>query len=205
MFLRRITGPWGSNSPLLSALDREGKTIMAPIRKFLALCALSSLSACCGEPTYTPSFWNDGGQIQYNNNCYNYSNNKRTDTFAQPGRAAGAMYTNLSCTSVGPAAAADGVDSIPATGACNRSWLFWRRYDKLALVVAPGWDYHWYRQDSNGMWTHKPGGTQATNLDNLGNPISNPETAARGPYVDFCGYYCSCSSSTEGAGNENIQ
>ena len=54
------------------------------------------------------------------------------------------------------------------------------------------------------MWTHKPGGTPATNLDNSGNPISNPETADRGGYTDFCGYLCSCSDSTEGNGHENI-
>ena len=41
-------------------------------------------------------------------------------------------------------------------------------------------------------------------LDNSGNPISNPETADRGGYTDFCGYLCSCSSSTEGNGHENI-
>jgi hypothetical protein len=75
----------------------------------------------------------------------------------------------------------------------------------VALVVAPGWDYHWYRRDENGRWSHKPGGTRATNLDNSMNPISNPETANRGPYTDFCGYYCSCSSSKEGNGHENIQ
>lgn len=176
-----------------------------PSSRFPTLCAAALLSGCCGIPSYTPSFWNDAGQIQYNNNCYNYSNNKRTDTFAQPGRAAGSMYTSLSCPSVGPAADADGVEPVPASGNCNPWWRFWRREDKLALVVAPGWDYHWYRQDRNGMWTHKPGGTQATNLDNSGNPISNPELADRGPYVNFCGYYCSCSSSTEGAGHENIQ
>jgi hypothetical protein len=75
-------------------------------------------------------------------------------------------------------------------------------------VVDPGTDYHWYRLDRNGMWTHKPGGTQATNLDNSGNPISSPETADRCGgwlcYTEFCGYFCSCSSSTEGRGRENI-
>ena len=29
-----------------------------------------------------PSWWNDGGQKQFANNCYNYSTNYRTDTFA---------------------------------------------------------------------------------------------------------------------------
>ncbi len=163
----------------------------------LGLLAALWLSGCCGIPSYTPSFWNDAGTIQYSNNCYNYANNKRTDTFAQPGRAAGAKYTSLTCASVGPAAEADGLTTSSASASCGCS-------AKLALVVGPGWDYHWYRLDSNGKWTHKPGGTEATNLDNSGNIITNPETADRGAYTDFCGYYCSCSSATEGAGHENI-
>jgi len=165
----------------------------------LALLAAACIGACCSLPSFHPTFWNDGGTIQYNNNCYNYSNNKRTNTFAQPGRAAGAMYTSLQCANVHSAAVADGLTPLPASGHCASN------HCKIALVVAPGWDYHWYRQDTNGMWTHKPGGTQATHLDNSGHPISNPETANRGPYTDFCGYLCTCSNSTEGNGHAKIQ
>ena len=164
--------------------------------------ASMALAGCCGIPTYTPAFWNDNGTIQYHNNCYNYANDKRTDTFAQPGRRAGAMYPQpIACAGVYQAALADGLTARPASGQC------WCK-DQVALVVDPGTDYHWYRRDQNGMWTHKPGGTRATNLDNSNNPISSPETANRCGawlcYTDFCGYMCSCSSSTEGAGHENI-
>ena len=37
---------------------------------------------------YTPSIWNTNKQLD--NNCYNFANNKITDTFAQPGRGSGA-------------------------------------------------------------------------------------------------------------------
>jgi len=157
------------------------------------------VGACCSLPSYTPSFWNGSSQVQWNNNCYNYSNNKRTDTFAQPGRAAGSPWTALTCPAVDVAAVADGIQRLPASGSCPKKEC------KIALVVAPGWDYHWYRLDTNGMWSHKPGGTQATSLDNSSNPIASPETADRGPYTDFCGYYCSCSSKEEGQGRETIQ
>jgi hypothetical protein len=174
---------------------------------FLAVCTQAALAVvlagCCSLPSFTPAFWNDSGTKQFNNNCYNYGNNKRTDTFAQPGLRAGQMYSQLSCSAVRQAALADGLSALPASGKCG-----WRQ-DKVALVVDPGTDYHWYRQDRNGMWTHKPGGTQATSLDNSGNPIGNPETADRCGgglcYTDFCGYLCSCSSNTEGMGHENIQ
>ena len=62
----------------------------------------------------------------------------------------------------------------------------------VALVVAeePGFkDYHWYRRDSNGMWSHKPGSTPARNTDNSGLLISSPETCDRRPYRIFCGYF----------------
>src|SRR5215470_815412 len=45
------------------------------------------IHSCRCAPLYEPAWWNDGGQKQWNNNCYNYATNYRTDTFAQPGRA----------------------------------------------------------------------------------------------------------------------
>jgi hypothetical protein len=167
------------------------------------LAAALALNACCTTPTYTPTFWNDGGQVQWNNNCYNYSNNKRTDSFAQPGLAHGAMYATLACADVIAAAQADGLHLLAPGQECRRWWIFGKA--KIALVVAPGWDYHWYRRDRNGMWTHKPGSTQATNLDNSNQPITDPETCDRGWYTDFCAYFCTCSSATEGSGHADIQ
>jgi hypothetical protein len=173
---------------------------MKRLRALLALVGIAAvLHACCGTPSYTPSFWNDDPAVRWNNNCYNYSNNKRTDTFAQPGRASGITLTsaNMNCADVAPAAIADGIEAAPS-GPCSCCHV------RIALVIAPGWDYHWYRLDADGMWTHKPGPGAATNLDNSNNPISNPETADRGPYTVFCGYFCVCSSSSEGYGHENI-
>jgi len=136
---------------------------------------------CQCAPLYEPAWWNDGGQRQFNNNCYNYSTNYRTDTFAQPGLAAGAMYTALTCAAVKPAAVRD--DLIDAPNANNRCP---KEGHLVALVVWPNGDFHWYRKGRKGYWTHKPGGTPATNLDNSGVVIPDPRTADRGPYTDFC-------------------
>jgi hypothetical protein len=136
---------------------------------------------CRCAPLYEPNWWNDGGQKQFNNNCYNYSTNYRTDTFAQPGLAAGAEYASLSCAAVRPAAIADDLISTPAAN--NRCP---KEGHLVALVVAPGYDFHWYRKGRNGYWTHKPGSTPATNVDNSGVLIPDPRTADRGPYTDFC-------------------
>jgi hypothetical protein len=68
---------------------------------------------------------------------------------------------------------------------------------KIALVIDPKKDYHFYRQDSNGMWSHKPGGTDVTRLDASKRPIYNPELADRDyrkdanlNYSIFCSYLC---------------
>lgn len=135
---------------------------------------------CKCAPIYEPEWWNVQARQPYNN-CYNYATNYRTDTFAQPGRAAGAIYTALSCDAVKPAAIEDElIDSPGADNKCPEDGHL------VALVIWLGWDYHWYRKGPNGLWSHKPGNTAVTNLDNSGNTISDPRTADRGGYTDFC-------------------
>lgn len=150
-------------------------------------------------PAYQPAYWNDSGTIQANNNCYNYSNNRRTDTFAQPGRAHGISGYPMQAQAVHNAAVADGL--IPTTSSATSA----DGKTKIALVVAPNYDYHWYRLDSDGRWSHKPGSTRATNLDNSGVTISNPETANRGPYTVFVGYYFTPSDAAQGQGKADIR
>jgi hypothetical protein len=137
---------------------------------------------------FNPGFWNDPAYIN-RNNCYNYASNRRTNTFAQPGRATGHQATVMACPNVTAGALSDGLhhrfDCFPDSE--KPRWL-------MALVVAPGYDYHWYRKQLEGFWGHKPGGTAARNVDNNGAVIWNPETAARGPYTNFCGYFYACKS-----------
>ena len=69
---------------------------------------------------------------------------------------------------------------------------------KIALVVHPGEDYHFYREDTDGWWSHKDGANKVKRFDAEGQPIWNPQTAARDyrpkgsflNYKDFCGFYC---------------
>lgn len=146
-------------------------------------------SAVCRieRSAFNPNFWNNPAH-QSRNNCYNYAVNRRTDTFAQPGRATGTYPYPMDCASVRAAALSDGAhkryDCLPESEK--------PRY-LIALVVAPGVDYHWYRSQKEGFWGHKPGGTPAKNVDNSGNLITNPETCDRTSgwpsYTQFCGYF----------------
>lgn len=134
-------------------------------------------------PTYDPSKWNTPS-VQPYNNCYNYANNQITNTFAQPGRATGKPITGLSCKGVEPSAQSDGLKPSSNFSDPLKPGQGWY----VALVIWPGVDYHWYRQDRNGCWSHKPGGTAARNTDDSGNPITDPKTANRGNYTDWCTY-----------------
>ena len=136
---------------------------------------------CECAPLWEPAWWNDAGQVQFNNNCYNYGTNYRSDTYAQPGLAAGQQYQQILCAEVRAGAVADRLIAAPhARNRCPGEGHL------VALVVGPHWDFHWYRKGRNGFWTHKPGGTEATDVDNSGNPIPDPRTADRGSYTDFC-------------------
>lgn len=149
---------------------------------------LKQLATSCGcAPPHELAWWNVPA-IQPLNNCYNYATNYRSNTFAQPGLASGLKYTSLAGCAVaaGQRSAKDGavadclIDLPAANNQCPGNGHL------VALVVAPGIDYHWYRKGPDGKWSHKPGQTAATLVDNAGNPITDPRTANRGPYTQFC-------------------
>jgi hypothetical protein len=78
-------------------------------------------------------------------------------------------------------------------------------YYKVTLHIAPfnGFrkDYHWYRQDRNGCWSHKPALGEATQNEwpgQTGSLISDPRESSKihptsNPplhYSEFCGFFC---------------
>jgi hypothetical protein len=155
-------------------------------------------------PSYYPWYWNGDGNRKINNNCYNYANNRLTDSFAQPGRASGQQIG-----SQGEVHQRCLQDGLLATNASNPP-----PNGKTRIVAYTGtffhdgqwyWDYHFWRRDNNGMWSHKPGQTDATNVDLSGNPIANPETANRGFYNSLVSYYFTPSDSTQGRGHGNVR
>jgi hypothetical protein len=148
----------------------------------------AAVASCLIERApYNPGFWNDDATVRSSNNCYNYASNKRTNTFAQPGRGCGQMYTAITCPEVTRGALCDGLHHRYHCFPDSDS----PRY-VVALVVAPGpafRDFHWYRWLREGFWAHKPGGTAVRNVDNSGRLITDPQACDRGPYTHFCGYF----------------
>jgi hypothetical protein len=149
---------------------------------------LPSRVVCPCAPIADLAAWNTDPFITGRNNCYNYSTNYRSDTYGQPGQATGQKWNDLSACNVlaghisaKMGAVSDGLVDVP-----NQDNKCISPGHLVALVNDPGHDYHWYRKGSNGKWSHKPGGTPATILDNSGNPITDPRTADRDGYINFC-------------------
>lgn len=139
--------------------------------------------------TYEPHLWNNRTFVQRRNNCYNYASNIITNTFAQPGRANRHNITRnpveLYGDSVYYGVLLDGLTPVPAPTQCLPN----AGLNLIALVIWPGRDYHFYRLDDNGFFSHKAGRSPARNVDNSNNLILDPRTCDRGPYTVFKGFF----------------
>ena len=86
-------------------------------------------------PQYYPYHWNLNRQ---QNNCYNYASTKMTNTFAQPGRGSGRIYTQINGPEVRDASKRDGLVDFylgPSQTPQDPAHPYWHL---VALVVAPG-------------------------------------------------------------------
>lgn len=180
----------GSRTSTTDATGAVGLVGSEPLIEAEAAAAAVSCTIELGA--FNPGFWNNNATIRSRNNCYNYASNKRTDTFAQPGKGCGHQYAAITCPEVTRAALCDGL---------HRRYNCFPDAEKprylVAMVVAPGpgfIDFHWYRKHKEGFWGHKPGGTAARNIDNSNRVIMDPATCDRGPYTQFCGYFYTCRS-----------
>jgi hypothetical protein len=67
---------------------------------------------------------------------------------------------------------------------------------KIAVVADEQEDYHFYRQDADGYWSHKPGATEVIRRDATDRPIYDPQLASRRyprsgiDYDQFCSFLC---------------
>ena len=132
------------------------------------------------NPDYNPDEWNRES-IKKNNNCYTYA------------------LDNIECNSPGGLNPGNTTERIPIPSEklnlndvlelaltnnqikkptlLNRLGFGKRGYYSAYLVVDEGVDYHWYRQDKGGLWSHKPGSTRVINYDGSNRIIYNPMRA----------------------------
>ena len=54
----------------------------------------------------------------------------------------------------------------------------------VLLVIGPKRDYHWYRQDADGTWSHKPGSNEV--ISGVTDPVQDVKERR---YTCIVGYY----------------
>ena len=157
-----------------------------------------------GPPGPELDTWNKPKACQRANNCYNYATNFKTNTRAQPGRAGGNQIPSncegYTCEDLTNSLAADGIDPAKDGECPEGSGLICAVIGNYEYNGETKTDYHFYRKNADGTWSHKPGGGPATTKDSDGNTITDPNTAARdikdqngnkiGEYDQVCGYFC---------------
>ncbi|XP_078382406.1 uncharacterized protein LOC144665106 [Oculina patagonica] len=137
---------------------------------------------------YNPGPWNEPAHVLLNN-CYNYASTVLNDAFAQPGTGSGNPFpSSFTAEDVKRAATSDGCVFTPAQkhmcaphGTEHLVALF---YYEGPFGCPWDCDYHWYRLDNNGYWSHKMGKTRATDRDGNGDRIRDPREAANW-YFDY--------------------
>lgn len=159
------------------------------------------------SPKYTAKKWNAEKNKRKSHNCYTYFLNKtqkhpvkvckrrgrKRCNKPQPGYYAGypsIKRKNITCKAYNKRILADN-KNIRRT----RKRDCPNGYHLGALAVNPGIDYHFYRRDKNGYWSHKNGSKKAKVIDASGKLIKDPKYANRNHgkkqnYKNFCGYYC---------------
>jgi len=148
------------------------------------------------SPTWSTSTWKSRKEYA---NCYAYalniSGNVKNNKL-QPGELSGKLWNKYSGTTGEKIVAAFRADlkkmSKDLKYKTDKYLYAWDNryfgpingsgYD-VALVYGYNkngyFDYHWYRKDSNGKWSHKRGLSTITNVDASGKAISDPKTANR--------------------------
>ena len=140
-------------------------------------------------PAFDPTKWS--GLEQFQNNCYDYAIDRPDNYSREPGALAKldpiVPWTRDVLISH---ATADGLRPIGGPNDCHGQDCW-----PVALFLRPAdSDYHWYRRDDDGTWSHKEGPDAVTNLDEDGAVIRDPMTCARPVYTEFVSYFCVCRS-----------
>lgn len=136
-----------------------------------------------GGLEFDPIFWNSADKIK-RANCYAHAMNvtvKNKGEKLQPGEIRKVtinyqenLYVVANCLirEAFQDAASQNLGRIINMRVCAENEQPQRNEYKVAFVVAPSrvdpdkfFDYHWYRENYNGVWSHKPGSTQALTLD----------------------------------------
>ena len=154
------------------------------------------------ELDYNPLLWDD--DVEDYNNCYNYAINSQVKPGTndlwnkqQPGQYSESMTYDYSDYDAMYTAVHK--DFVKYNQTYNTNLIFMpidkfakcpEGTYKVALVAcSDDWDYHWYRQDSDGYWSHKPGTDFVRRYDDSYDLIIDPSNCDWGVYDTFLGFF----------------
>lgn len=153
------------------------------------------------ELAFAPEEWNEHSKV---NNCYAYALgalDADRPVKPQPGEITGGLpkitAEEYTCPAITHRMMADFPPPhlLPGSEAASCP----AGYYKVALAVDERRDYHFYRQDPDGRWSHKMGEKQVSRLDGAQREIVNPRCAVSDfgsyDYNTFCGYFCAANES----------
>ena len=151
------------------------------------------------EPKYEPDKWNNNERIKEGHNCYSYAVDQRFSGRKgkpQPGYYSGynhILEEDYSCSNFRERLSRDFPSLYLSSFGSKCLEGFHKGF--IAYVSKLGdRDYHFYREDKNGLWSHKPGRTNAINIDSDNKLISNPLKANRDynyfNYDNPCFFFC---------------
>lgn len=131
------------------------------------------------------------------NNCYNYGINQRDNDFKQPGNDNYTLPNNPSSAQVG----AQVLKGAKNDGLVNIDWTPGDPipappdgYNLVALGATGtnDWDYHWWRLNGDGTWSHKRGQTPAkttyTDAQGQEQTFDDPRDADQRDGYDLIGF-----------------
>uniref|UniRef100_A0A6C0JVT4 Uncharacterized protein n=1 Tax=viral metagenome TaxID=1070528 RepID=A0A6C0JVT4_9ZZZZ len=157
------------------------------------------------------SLWNKTENIEFNN-CYSYAftdmSSNKTHEKPQPGEKG--KYENLdhsnneySCSIMIKKTLSDFPDAVflgndPSINAiecdCSQCVEGCSNHMVFLAIDQENEDYHFYRRNTNKLWTHKPGSLPIDHYDSNNIIISNPYYSGKN-FPDFnyktnCGFFC---------------
>jgi len=126
----------------------------------------------------------------FKKNRKNFKNKKWDFLWSRPGKAGGYSFSKpYVCKDVIKGILIDCPKS-KYMGTKTMNFKCPKNYYRIALFQTKvGKDYHFYRQDKDGYWSHKNGWRKATNRDCDGKLITDPKYSKNGIYKVFCGYF----------------
>ncbi len=133
------------------------------------------------ERDYNPNLWNKNDKIRETHNCYSYALGKivkKLNSKAQPGYASGFSHIeddDYDCNEFKKRLQKDSPGSYleKFDNACLPGFY------KIFLALDVKNDYHWWVQNKNKYWSHKPGATNVIDIDGSGKKIKNPVLSNR--------------------------